>query len=116
LSFLFGGILGFFHGSLICESEGLRVDSFGALVADIAPVIGEMIKHQGEVIQAGTYEKPEASVRICAKAFELFVRQARESRINSDFPKFGLGIFKKAMAAGYGEEAVGAVIKALRTG
>jgi 3-hydroxyisobutyrate dehydrogenase-like beta-hydroxyacid dehydrogenase len=115
LSFLFGGILGFFHGSLICESEGLRVDSFGALVADIAPVIGEMIKHQGEVIQAGTYEKPEATVRICAKGFELFVRQAQEARINSDFPKFGLGIFEKAMAAGYGEEAVGAVIKALRS-
>jgi len=38
------------------------------------------------------------------------------TRINSDFPKFGLGRFKKAMAAGYGEEAVGAVIKALRTG
>jgi 3-hydroxyisobutyrate dehydrogenase-like beta-hydroxyacid dehydrogenase len=115
LSFLFGGILGFFHGSLICESEGIRVDSFGAMVADIAPVIGEMIKRQGEVIQTGTYEKPEASVRICAKAFELYMRQAREARINSDFPKFGLGIFKKAMAAGYGEEAVGAVIKALRT-
>jgi len=44
---------------------------------------------------------------ICAKGFELFVRQAREAQIISDFPKFGLGIFKKAMAAGYGEEAGG---------
>src|SRR5262245_2827967 len=82
----------------------------------IAPVIVEMINHQGEVIQTEKYEKPEASVRICAKGFELFVRQAREARINSDFPKFGLGIFNRAMAAGYGEEAVGAGIKALRTG
>jgi 3-hydroxyisobutyrate dehydrogenase-like beta-hydroxyacid dehydrogenase len=116
LSFYFGGIFGFLHGSLVCESEGLRVDSFGAMVADIAPVLGEIIKHQSEVIQAGTYKRPESSVRICAKAFELFVRQAREARINSDFPEFGMGIFKKAMAAGYGEEEVGAVIKALRAG
>jgi 3-hydroxyisobutyrate dehydrogenase-like beta-hydroxyacid dehydrogenase len=116
LSFFFGGILGFFHGSLICESEDLRVDSFGAMAANIAPVLGEIIKHQSEVIQAGTYENPEASVRICAKGFELFVRQAREARINSEFPMFGLGIFEKAMAAGYGEEAAGAVIKALRNG
>jgi 3-hydroxyisobutyrate dehydrogenase-like beta-hydroxyacid dehydrogenase len=86
------------------------------MVANIAPVMGEMIKHQGEVIQAGTYENPESSVRICAKGFELFVRQAQEARINSEFPRFGLGIFKKAMDAGHGEEAVGAVIKALRTG
>jgi hypothetical protein len=46
---------------------------------------------------------------ICAKGFELFVRQAREAQINSDYPKFDLGIFKKAMAAGYGEEAFGAL-------
>jgi 3-hydroxyisobutyrate dehydrogenase-like beta-hydroxyacid dehydrogenase len=58
LSSLFGAIFGFLHGSRICESEGLRVDSFGSMVADLAPVIGEMIKHNAEVIQAGTYENP----------------------------------------------------------
>jgi 3-hydroxyisobutyrate dehydrogenase-like beta-hydroxyacid dehydrogenase len=90
------------------------VDALGAMVADLAPVIAEMITHQAEVIQAGTYENPEASVRICAKAMELFVRQAHETQINAEFPMFGLGLFTKAMAAGYGEEAVGAVIKVLR--
>jgi 3-hydroxyisobutyrate dehydrogenase-like beta-hydroxyacid dehydrogenase len=114
LSFLFGGFIGFLHGSRICESEGLRVDSFGATVADLAPVIGEMIKHEGEVIQTEAYGNPQASVRICAKAMELFVREAREAQISSEFPTFGLGLFGKALAAGYGEEAVGAVIKVLR--
>jgi 3-hydroxyisobutyrate dehydrogenase-like beta-hydroxyacid dehydrogenase len=55
-------------------------------------------------------------VRICAKGFELFVRQAREAQINSEFPTFGLGLFRKAMAAGYGEEEAGALIKVLRGG
>jgi hypothetical protein len=50
----------------------------------------------------------------CTVGFELFAKQAREARINSEFPTYGLGIFKKARAAGYGEEEVAAVIKVLR--
>ena len=30
LCYVFGAALGFFHGALICESEGLRVDAFGS--------------------------------------------------------------------------------------
>jgi 3-hydroxyisobutyrate dehydrogenase-like beta-hydroxyacid dehydrogenase len=54
------------------------------------------------------------SPEIPGRFIELFVKQAREAGINSEFPTFGLGLFKKAMAAGYGEEEVAAVIKVLR--
>ena len=67
-----------------------------------------------EVIQSETYENPQSSVRICARAFDLFVRQAREAGINSEFPAFGLGVFMRALAAGYSEEEAGALIKVLR--
>jgi hypothetical protein len=55
-------------------------------------------------------------VRICARAFELFVRQAEEAQINSEFPTFGLGLLRRALAAGYGQEEAGAVVKVLRAG
>jgi 3-hydroxyisobutyrate dehydrogenase-like beta-hydroxyacid dehydrogenase len=114
LSCLFGTIVGFFHGARIFESEGLGVADLGALIADISPVLGEMIKHAGEVIRTGTFDRPQSSVKTCMVAFELFMKQAREAGINSEFPTFGLGLFKKAMAAGYGEEEVAALIKVLR--
>jgi 3-hydroxyisobutyrate dehydrogenase-like beta-hydroxyacid dehydrogenase len=114
LSCLFGAILGFLHGARIFESEGLRVGDLGSMIADIAPVLGEMIKHAGEVIQTGTFDRPQSSVETCTVAFELFVKHAREARINSEFPTFGLGLFKKAMAAGHGEEEVAALIKVFR--
>jgi 3-hydroxyisobutyrate dehydrogenase-like beta-hydroxyacid dehydrogenase len=116
LSCLFGALLGFFHGARIFESEGLRVGDLGSSIANISPFLGEMIKHTGEVIQTRKFDKPESSVKTCTVAFELFMKQAREARINSEFPTFGLGLFKKAMAAGYGEEEVAAVIKVLREG
>ncbi|HEY8460797.1 MAG TPA: NAD(P)-dependent oxidoreductase [Blastocatellia bacterium] len=114
LSCLFGALLGFFHGARIFESENLRVDAFGSMIAGISPVIGEIIKQTGEVIQTGDYKNPQSSVKTCTVAFELIAKQAREARINSEFPAFALGIFKKAVAAGYAEEEVAAVIKALR--
>ncbi len=114
LSCLFGAMLGFFHGARIFESEGLRVRDFGSMIADISPALGEMMKHTGEVIERETYKEVESSVKTCTVAFELFVKQAQETGINSEFPTFGLGLFRKAMAAGYGEEEVAAVIKVLR--
>jgi 3-hydroxyisobutyrate dehydrogenase-like beta-hydroxyacid dehydrogenase len=116
LSCLFGAILGFFHGARIFESESLRVGDLGSMIANISPVLGEMIKHAGEVIQTGTFNRPQSSVKTCTVGFELFMKQAREATITSEFPTFGLEIFKKAMDAGYAEEEVAAVIKVLRGG
>jgi 3-hydroxyisobutyrate dehydrogenase-like beta-hydroxyacid dehydrogenase len=113
-SCLFGALLGFFHGARIFESEGLRVADLGSMIANISPVLGEMIKHAGEAIQTETYEKPESSVKTCTVAFELFVKQAGQARINSEFPTFALGLSKRAMAAGYAEEEFAALIKVLR--
>lgn len=115
-TYLVGTWLGFVHAALICESEGLRVDSFGSELAGSAPVFAAEAKHLGEVIQAGTYENPESSLATDTYAVEAIVRQAREAGINSEFPTFVLGLFKKAMAAGYAEEEAAAVIKVLRGG
>lgn len=114
LSYLFGSMLGFFHAARILEAEGLRVDAFGSTMAAIAPVIGEMHKRSGEAIQMGAYEKPESSLKICAEGVELLVQQAREAHVNAEFPTFASGLFKKAMAAGYGDEKAAALIKVLR--
>ena len=69
LSCLFGALLGFLHGARIFESESLRVGDFGSMIAAISPVLGEMVKHTGEVIQTGTYENPQSSVKTCTVGF-----------------------------------------------
>jgi hypothetical protein len=69
--------LGFLHRARICESESLRVGDLGSMIADISPVLGEMIKHAGEVIQTGTFDRPQSSVKTCTVGVELFVKHAR---------------------------------------
>jgi hypothetical protein len=59
-------------------------------------------------------DNPQSSVKTCTVAFELFVKQAREAGINSEFPAFALGLATRAMAAGYKEKEFAALINVLR--
>ncbi|AJS59902.1 NAD(P)-dependent oxidoreductase [Paenibacillus sp. IHBB 10380] len=114
LSYLFGSYLGFFHAARILESDGLQVDAFGCMIANISPVIGEVMKYESEVIQTETYDNPQSSLNMCMVTIELLMEQAREAGINNAFPVFAESLFKRALDAGYGEEEVGALIKVMR--
>jgi len=116
LSYFHEGILGCIHGARICESEGLPVDSFGSMLADLSPVLAGQVKHIGEIIHAGAYENPQASLKTHAAASERLVQQAREGKINSEFPIFATEYFGKGIAAGYQMEELASLIKALREG
>ena len=114
LSYVYGAGLGFFHGALIAESEGFRVDHYGSLVAEISPSFGEFFKHEGAVIQSGNYQISESPLKISVEATERLAQAAREGGINAEFPAFAAGIFKRAAATGYENEEVAALIKVLR--
>jgi 3-hydroxyisobutyrate dehydrogenase-like beta-hydroxyacid dehydrogenase len=114
ISYIYGAALGFIHGALISEAEGFGADTYGSMVTDIAPGMGEFLKHEGKVIQSGNYEISESPLRISVEATERLLQTAREARINSEFPAFAADLFKRALAAGYGDEEFAALIKTLR--
>jgi 3-hydroxyisobutyrate dehydrogenase-like beta-hydroxyacid dehydrogenase len=116
LSYLYGAGLGFFHGARVAESEGFRADHYGSIVAEVSPIFGEFFKHEGAVIQSGNFEISESPLNIPVEATQRLAQSAREAGINSDFPAFVSEFFKKAAAAGYGNEEVAALIKVLREG
>lgn len=114
LSCMFGAMSGFFHGARICESEGLGVGEFGRMIGAISPVLGEMIRAEGDAIEAGRYGEPESSMATCAGSGRLFVKQAREAKLDASFPDFLAGMFDRALTAGYANERLAAMVKVLR--
>ena len=116
LSYIYGSVLGFFHGARIAETSGIRVDTYGALVGSIAPTFGDFLKHEGTVIQSGNFAVTESPLKISVEATERILQQAHEARINSEFPAFAAQLFKKAAIAGYENEEAAALIKVLREG
>ncbi|WP_436488402.1 NAD(P)-dependent oxidoreductase [Chitinophaga sp. ARDCPP14] len=114
LSSLFGLITGFLQGARIFESEKLDVNALGDMINNIAPVLGEMVRHEGAVISTNNFSQPESSLKTCAVSMTLMMKQAAESGIPGDVPAFILNLMNKGIKAGYGEEQVGALIKAMR--
>lgn len=114
LSHLFGGLIGFYHGARIFESEGIGVDALGSILSAMAPVIGEIVLNDSNAIQEENYGQPESSLETCWKGLNLVRKQAQEAQINSEFPTFAATLFHKGMIAGYGNEKATALMKVLR--
>ncbi|HEY5751856.1 MAG TPA: hypothetical protein VIT21_01795 [Chthoniobacterales bacterium] len=114
LSYVYGAILGFFQGARVCEAEGIRVDTYGSIVAAIAPGFGEFLRHEGNVVQTGNFEVSESPLSISVEATERLAQSARAAGINVEFPALVASLFRRAAAAGYGREEAAALIKVLR--
>lgn len=114
LSYVYGAVIGFLHGARVCEAEGLRVDAYGQIVAEIAPAFGDFLKHEGAVIHSGNFAVSESPLAISVEATERLAAAARGAGINAEFPEFAAALFKRAHAAGYGAEEAAALIKVLR--
>ncbi len=113
LSYSLGKYVGFAHGARLCESEGVGADLFASLFAE-----GERARELAEIVHAGDYElsslHPGASIRVWEGVVHRLQTQARDAEMNSEIPNFISSIFKRAIAAGHGEEDIAALTKVLR--
>jgi 3-hydroxyisobutyrate dehydrogenase-like beta-hydroxyacid dehydrogenase len=114
LSYVYGASLGFLHGARVAESAGIPVDHYAGLVADISPSFGEFFRHEGTVIQSGDYTVSESPLKISVEATERILTAARESGLATDFPALAADLFRRAAAAGLGDQEFAAAIKVLR--
>lgn len=114
MAYLAGNWIGFAHGALIIENEGMRPDEFGALIQSISPMLAAESKHMGDVIQQNRFTDPESTINTTGNDLHLLVQQAEEAGISTDLPKFAAGIFQRAIDAGYGGEEHAAIIKVMR--
>lgn len=108
-----GMYVGFAHGARLCEAEGVSLDHFAALHPE-----GDRIRELADIVHAEAFAlgslHPGASIRIWEECIQRLQAQARDAGMSSEFPDNISGIFKRAVAAGIGEEDLAALIKVLR--
>ena len=113
LSWSLGRYVGFAHGARLCESEGVGLDLLAAHYPE-----GHRIRELAEIIHANAFKlgslHPGASIRVWEECIKRIQSQARDAGISSEFPDNISGVFKRAIAAGYGEEDLAALIKVLQ--
>ena len=101
--------LGVIHGAHICEAENISVGRFAEMFPE-----GSIARGPIEVVRSGKYDEPGAKLAVWDGALQRIQSQAKNAEINSEVPDFISSFFKRALAAGYGEEDVASVIKVMR--
>ncbi|HVJ38929.1 MAG TPA: NAD(P)-binding domain-containing protein [Stenotrophomonas sp.] len=114
LSYVYGAYIGFVHGALIAESQGLDIARFGQLVADISPSFGAFFAFEGQVIQSGDFSMKESPLRISVEATERIHEFSKQARLNTEFPELADRLLKRAHSAGLANEELAALIKVMR--
>ena len=77
---------------------------------------GSLAREPAEVVHSGKFDEPGATLNVWQGALQRIQNQAKDSGINSEVPDFIAGFFKRAIAAGYGEEDIASIIKVMRSG
>lgn len=113
LSHMYGALFGFYHGVRIAEAEGTDCAELGALIHEIAPALAEMVKHEADILRDRRFAQPENTLGSSARVLRMMVSQAHDARIDGSFPAFASALFERALRAGYGDEALAAVVKVM---
>ena len=112
LSRLMGVVFGSIHGALLCESEGVPVSEFTALLP-----ANDRAVPLTQTINDGTFanvSKGGATVDVAGGALARIRQQATDAGINSELPNLWCEWVKRAQTAGYGSEETAAVVKVIR--
>ena len=108
-----GRYAGIVHGARLCEAEGVSADLFASLypVGDRARELAEII-HAGDFRLGSLYDG--ATIRVWEEVVQRLQTQARDAGMNGELPDYLSSLYKRAVAAGHGEEDIAALIKVLR--
>ena len=101
--------LGAIHGVQICESQGIDPE----LLASMFPQ-DDVARKPIKIISSDAYTDPGATLTVFDAALQRVQSQADDTGINSEIPDLISSLFKRAIAAGYGEEDVASIIKVMR--
>ena len=108
LNIWYGSFVSVAHSAAMCRAEGVDLAEFAALFPDDAN-----IQWQTSLIREERFHEPTATLEVWGNALARVQQQARDAGISPAIPDFYASYFKKAVAAGLGQQEAVAIIKVL---
>jgi len=105
----YGNFVSAIHASNLCQSEGVGVDEFIALIPD-----NPSLQAYAQVIHDNSFDEFTASLQVWAEALGHIQQQGIDAQINTEFPDFVAGLFTRAIAAGHGQKNVMSLLKVIK--
>lgn len=109
LAQLYGTYVAAAHGAILCESEGVELDEYLAVLNPTGAAHWLV-----STIRDDDYQNRTSTLAVWNAALRRVQEQAQDAGITSDVPDFVAHILDRAEAAGLGAQHVAAMVKVMR--
>jgi 3-hydroxyisobutyrate dehydrogenase-like beta-hydroxyacid dehydrogenase len=114
LSWVQASYLGMIYGVALCEKEGIKLEDYSRIIADIAPNFVDFFKYEIKTIADNNFQVTQSPMSISVDSSRRIADSVKEMGINPDFTDVIAELLQKAKERGYGDEEVSALIKVVR--
>ena len=114
LEYYYGATLAMLHGAALCESESLPLSLYFQTVKSVAPLLSATADTARTMIDREIYSGVDCALSTHITALRHIQRLSHDNEVDTRLPDTLMAAYKKAVAAGYGDEEIAAVFEVLR--
>jgi 3-hydroxyisobutyrate dehydrogenase-like beta-hydroxyacid dehydrogenase len=114
LEYYYGATLAMLHGAALCESEQLPLTQYFQSVKAFAPLLNASADKARNMIDRESYTGVDSTLDTHIANLRHIQRLTHDNDVDTRLPDALMAAYKKAAAAGYGDEEIAAVFEVLR--
>ena len=114
LEYYYGASLAMLHGAALCDSENLPLTEYFFIIKKLAPLLELTADSARDMISREIYHGEDATLDVHAAAIRHIQRTSHDNEVDTRIPDAFMTAYRKAVAAGHGEEEIAAVFEVLR--
>ncbi|MCP5198781.1 MAG: NAD(P)-dependent oxidoreductase [Gammaproteobacteria bacterium] len=114
LGYYYGATLAMLHGAALCESESLPLTEYFFIAKRLAPLLAGTADNAREMIAREIYAGNECANEVHTAAMRHVQRMSHDNEVEPRLADTVMAAFRKALAAGHGEDEIAALFEVLR--
>ncbi|MBK6658906.1 MAG: NAD(P)-dependent oxidoreductase [Proteobacteria bacterium] len=114
LEYYYGATLAMLHGAALCESEQLPLTQYFQTIKAVAPLLNATADGARTMIDRENYSGVDCAMSTHVAALRHIQRLAHDNEVDTRLPDVLMAAYKKAAAAGHGDDEIAAVFEVLR--
>jgi len=116
LEYYYGATLAMLHGAALCASENLPLTEYFFIVKKLGALLTVTADGAREMIARERYSGNDCSLEVHVAALRHIQRMSHDNAVDTRVPDTIVNAYRKAVAAGYGEDEIASVFEVLRHG
>lgn len=112
-SFAYAVVQGFIQGAALAHASRFSIDAYTGIVLKRLPVVMDNLGRIGDRIRERDHDGDEATIEVWADAYAKSRDLCRSLDVDDTLPAALMDNFDKAIAAGYGNKEITAIVEVL---